>query len=248
MEAKTVSIKRCFRKAFEAFGANPVPAIFGFFFFIVIKLVGQMIPFVGIAFTIFLDAAFIGGAAILALNLVNNEEPAIENIFSGFKKYKQFMGTYWLYVVIMLLSPIPFGLGALLCLVLEPIQFRAFRGGYETLASFIDITILVIMIASIAISVIVYIALLLKWFFVYFIIADRENEDTVIQAFKRSSKMTKGHRIKLLITAVVMGLFGISGMLVCGLGMFVTMPVAWCGIASVYNELKIPESNAGINI
>lgn len=238
METKTISIKRCFGKGWEAFKINPVPAIFGFFLFTIIKVVGQNIPFLGIGFVMFLAAPFTGGMAILMLNLVNNEKPAIENIFSGFKKYGQFMGVYWLLIVILALSALPFGLGALTCTLLEPMQFQAFDRGNEALASTLDTLILVIILLAVAISVILYIALLLKWFFVYFIIADSENEDTVIDAFKRSSKMTKGNRIRLLLAAFVLALFSISGVIGLGIGIFVTAPIAGCGMASIYNELK----------
>lgn len=238
MERKTISIKRCFRQGWEAFKANPITAIFGCFLFTIIVVIGQNIPFLKIGFVIFLRGPFTGGATALALNLVNNNKPAIENIFSGFKKYGQFMGVYWLLIAILALAALPAGLGALVCSFLEPIQFQAFDRGNEALATTLDTLILVIMILTIAISVIIYISLMLRWLFVYLIVADGWNENRVITAFKRSSKITKGHRIKLLFVVLIMSLFALSGIIGLGIGIFITAPIAWCGIASIYNEVK----------
>lgn len=250
MKNQIISIKKTFHHGFQIFSDNPVPAIFGCLLFSIITFVGNLIPFLNIGFTIFLAAPLTGGMAILALKLVLNDKPMTKHIFDGFRNYGQFMGAYWLLclvtIIIWVIAAIPFGIAVLACELLDMLQGKAFHAGHETIASIIDYTIPVIGIVVIAVSVITAIMLSTRFLFTLLIVADKEQDLTVIESLKESNRITKGKLVQLALNMIVLGLFATAGVLAGGIGIFITTPIVWCSIAWIYTKLKM-DDKAGNN-
>jgi uncharacterized membrane protein len=102
-----ISIGECLGKGWAAFKRHPGTVLGGFFLYTLISVVGQSIPFLNIAFLIFIMAPLAGGLVILFLRLAKDASPAVGDIFDGFDKYGKFMGAFWLLYVAILGCAIP---------------------------------------------------------------------------------------------------------------------------------------------
>lgn len=216
------SLKSCLVKGWNAFKSNPTVSVLGSFLLIII------IP---ISFPIFLQAPFIGSGTTLALNLVNRNA-AVPDVFSGFRKFSLFMGVFWLHMLGIGVFAIPGGIGGYLIL-----EWGSDALKVNPLAE--NVIPFVIGIVVVIISVIMWLILVVsKWLFVFFIVADDWNDKSILAAFKKSSTITKGNRVKLLLSFLLLWLFAISGAIIFFVGILVTTPIAVCAMASIYQELK----------
>lgn len=218
-----ISIGECLGKGWEGFQRHPGTAIGGFFLYMLISVVGQSIPFLNIAFLIFISAPLAGGVVILFLRLAKDASPAVGDIFDGFHKYGKFMGAFWLLYAIVLACAIPALIGV-------GIAVYAARQLGDGAAAAIGVT-------GGLVSLVIVIVVAIRWVFVFFLLGDEENLG-VIDAFKKSSELTRGWRVKLFLTLFVMGLISFLGILLLIVGMFVTGPIVGIGVAWLYVEAK----------
>jgi uncharacterized membrane protein len=217
-----ISIGECLGKGWEGFQRHPGTAIGGFFLYMLISTVGQSIPFLNIVFLIFIAAPLAGGLVILFLRLAKDASPAVGDIFDGFDKYGKFMGAFWLLYAIVLACAIPALIGVGIAMAAE----RQLGDG----AAAIGVT-------GALVSVVVVIVVAIRWVFVFFLLSDEENLG-VIDAFKKSSELTRGWRGKLFGMLFVMSLVSFLGLLLLIVGMFVTGPIVGIGVAWLYTEAK----------
>jgi len=164
--------------------------------------------------------------AILALNLVNRNRPEIGDIFKGFEKYLHFMGVFWLLIAIVIVAYIPTAIGSLLGAAI----------GVRALASFLSLV-------GFLVTVVLIIGAMTRLGFALFIVAENLHEGSVMTAFKKSVEITERNYVNIFVTLLVAYLIGAAGTLACFIGMFVTVPIAWCMFAALYNDLK-PQSPA----
>jgi len=218
-----ISIGECLGKGWEGFQRHPGTAIGGFFLYWLISMVGGSIPFLNILFLIFVSAPLAGGIVIFFLRLAKDASPAVGDIFDGFDKYGKFMGAFWLLYVIVLACAIP-------ALIAAVIAFAAQRSLGGTAVGIIAVT-------GVVASLVIVIVVAIRWVFVFFLLADEKNLG-VIDAFKKSSELTRGWRGKLLLTLFVMSLVSFCGLLLLIVGMFVTGPIVGIGVAWLYTEAK----------
>jgi len=218
-----ISIGECLGKGWEGFQRHPGTAIGGFFLYMLISVVGQSIPFLNIAFLIFVMAPLAGGVVIFFLRLAKDASPAVGDIFDGFDKYGKFMGAFWLLYVIVLACAIP---AVIMVLIAVAAQRQIGDGAAAAL-----------MVTGGLASVVIVIVVAIRWVFVFFLLADEKNLG-VIDAFKKSSELTRGWRGKLLLTLFVMSLVSFCGLLLLIVGMFVTGPIVGIGVAWLYVEAK----------
>jgi uncharacterized membrane protein len=189
-------------------------------------VVGQSIPFLNIAFLIFVSAPLAGGLVILFLRLAKDTSPAAGDIFDGFGKYGKFMGAFWLLYAIVLACAIP----AIIAVVIFPPLAGAERQLGDGATAALAVTgVLVLLVIVIVVAI--------RWVFVFFLLADEENLG-VIDAFKKSSELTRGWRAKLFGMLFVMTLVSFLGVLLLIVGMFVTGPIVGIGVAWLYTEAK----------
>lgn len=76
----------------------------------------------------------------------------------------------------------------------------------------------------------------LKYSMVIYLIIDKDMG--VMDAFKESSKMTKGSKGTILIYGWGFALLNLVGMLALGLGLLVTMPITWIANGLIYVHLS----------
>ena len=221
-----ISIGECLGKGWEGFQRHPGTAIGGFFLYWLISMVGGSIPFLNILFLIFVSAPLAGGIVIFFLRLAKDASPAVGDIFDGFDKYWKFMGAFWLLYVMILACAIP----AIIAVVFLP----PLPGAERQLGS---VAVGVIAATGLLASVVIMIVVAIRWVFVFFLLADEENLG-VIDAFKKSSELTRGWRGKLFGMLFVMSLFSFCGLLLLIVGMFVTAFIMGIGVAWLYLEAK----------
>jgi len=63
-----------------------------------------------------------------------------------------------------------------------------------------------------------------------------------IEAMKESARMTKGHRWRLFLFGIVLGLLNIAGALALLVGLFVSIPVSALALVHVYRALEKKEA------
>lgn len=229
MSERTFSVGGTVSRGWTAFAQQPGIMIGGSLLYFAISFVGGMIPFVSIVFNIVLLPVIMGGYTILVINVVSGRRAEIGDLFAGFNKFGQWLGTYWLLALVMFIAMIPAGVLAVIGLGV----FSATGGtdaGDVILAVTISFAVLVFMACMIAVGLI--------WGLVYWIVADDWNDDSVIAAFKKSAAITRGHRGTLFLVFLVAGLISMAGFLVLFVGAIVTVPLAACILAAAYKELK----------
>ena len=150
VQTESVDLGRAFSVGIDAFKRYPglvigVPALY-----FVLNMAGQSIPVLQVLYMIFIQPPIAGGLVIFALNVINDRNPTVGDLFAGFQEYGKWMGTYWLLTAISLACLIPaliaFGIGA--ALELE------------------DASIVVIVLGSL-VSLEALIMVMMRWIFVY---------------------------------------------------------------------------------
>ena len=227
MQVKSISAGRALSVGFDAFKRQPGLVIGVSVLYFVLSLVGQNIPLLNILYSIFIQPAIVGGFAIFVLNVVDDRNPTVGDLFAGFQHYWRWMGVHWLLAAISLACFLPglimFGIGALLS-----------QSGGE------DASIVAIVL-GVLVSVVILVAVTLRWMFVYYCAAEGRN---TMDAFKRSAQVTEGVRLQLLWAAIVLGLVAISGVIALGVGLIVTLPIATIAYASLYRDLAAAMGSA----
>jgi hypothetical protein len=74
-----------------------------------------------------------------------------------------------------------------------------------------------------------------KWGFAFF---EGLSGDGVVEAFRRSSELTKGHWLRLWFMLIVLYAFSGAGVFACYFGMFVTSTISMNVTTAIYLELK----------
>ena len=116
--------------------------------------------------------------------------------------------------------------------------------GVDSISHFVYIVLVMILVKMIVVFGLVLliipgiIAALALMFSQYVIIENHGGEVEVFDALKKSCKMTKGYRWKLLWLSIVLGFFNLFGAIALLVGLVVTIPMSSIIVASVYKELK----------
>lgn len=211
-----LSIGECVSDGWNGLKQNAGAAIGGFVVFFIIEFVAGLIPVVNIIFVLLVTPALAGGLVILSLNLARNSSPEVGDIFKGFQKYGNFLGAYWLLVLISLLCCIPAFIG---------FGIDAARGSDPS-----GFTIVLGLV-----SAVIMIVVMLRLCMVFYLIAEGSG---VTEAFSKSTKITEGYRGTIFLLGIVNSLIIIAGLLVLGVGYFVAAPIAVIAFASAYIKLE----------
>lgn len=220
MHTKSVDLGRAFSVGLDAFKRYPGVTIGAVAIYLVFNAVSNSNPILGFFYGIFIQPPIVGGLVIFALNVINDRNPTVGDLFAGFQEYGKWMGTYWLLNAITLACCIPglivVGIGVALGLFGED--------------AFIPVVALAVLI-----SIAVLIAVTLRWAFVYYAAAEGRG---TLDAFNRSAELTEGVRPQLLLAMIVLGLFAMCGVFVLVVGVIVTGAIALCAFAAIYRDLR----------
>lgn len=204
----------------DGFKSNAAAAILGLLVWLIVYTALAVIPFVNLAILI-LAGPLVGGLMTLMLNLAKRSDPKIGDVFAGFSKFGRYLGLFWLFTLMILLAYIPAIIGFAVGAVVQD----------QTVTP-------VIMGVGGLISVIVVIYLATRFLFVWHVVADNWEDGSVMAAFRKSSQITEGNRLKLFGSMIVLTILAQIGFLLLGVGILLTGPIANIAIASVYLQLK----------
>lgn len=220
MEKSPPGIGQAFNDGIAGFSKNAVMIIVATLVYMVIVLIGSMIPFVNFLFAALVSPVLIGGYMIFSLNVAKGKEPKFEDLFASFSDYVTWLGAYWLLVAYALL----FGIPAIILIIIGVLVGGCF-----------GVTLMVIGYIG---WLVLFFIFVLKWYFFMFIIADNWHDGGIKTAFDKSVLLTKDRLVEVFLVALVMGIFAGAGGIVLGVGMLLTMPIAAIGIASYYLRIK----------
>lgn len=210
----------------EAVQRNMGTAILGMLVYCAIIIPLSLIPFVNYLYQWFIAPAFIGGMVMFSLKLLNNSNPAVGDVFSGFQKYLNFLGTYWLYMVVMIGAGIPVGIGCLIAFL----GMHLNSGNATTMPAAIT---LIVVTGLITLVLMTY--LFTRFAFAFYLVADGNG---IIEAFQNSWAMTEEKFWSVLGIGIILYIIGGAGAVACGVGMLFTYPICLCGFASQYVALR----------
>ncbi len=210
--------QECVSEGWKHFKQNKAVAILGCAIYLWLSVCVSGLPaFAWIFYDLIIDPAMQGGLAILSLNLARNQSPRILQIFKGFERYWSFLGATWLLYGVFALCLLPIGFG----LIID---------------SAIDVYTILFSILSIALIAHFF----LRWFMVTYLIADGFS---VIEAFRKSARMTRGYRARLLMLFLLSLLLALAGFMLFFLGSLVTFPVSAIACAVAYARLADSQSS-----
>ena len=227
MQGRLLGIGESLSAAWQTFTRFVGLLIGVYLVYLVIAAGGGAIPFVGPVISLFLTPPLMGGMIIVGLKAIRGEAPEFGEMFGGFKDYWRWMGVYYLFTVIMLAAMIPAGIGVLIAWGLGLFK--------HTNVSSADIpAIAIIAIFGLA-SVILYIALAIRYMFAFYEVADGAE---IMESFTKSAELTEDRRLQLIWIAIVLGLFSVLGVIGCGIGIILTGLLAYLAFMHIYVGLK----------
>lgn len=219
-----VSIGHALGVGWEAFKRYPWLAIGAF---LIYEIAGQVSSFAA-AFAV---PPLFGGLLIFTLKMLSDDKPRIDDLFVGFHRYWDWMGTYWLMAAIALGAVLVSALAMGVPVGLVYLLLQAVGGALsEPFAA--------VLTAAWIVGLIVLSSLLMvPWSFALFATAEGAG---VSESFRRSVELTRGLRWPIFWAHLAVTLVAISGALLCGIGMLATVPVSYAMWAAIYLDLKGP--------
>ena len=176
-------------------------------------VVVSMITIIG--YFVVVPVFFFGGIKFL-LNMVDGQ-PSFDDLFAGFKNYLTALGRMLLLTVIFVT----------MALLAESLVF---------VGQYLD------SVALVAIGGVIYLAfafgVLVRFYFAVFLVVDRDMG--AIDSLATSWRMTQGKTLKLVGLAILSSFIAVAGMLACGIGMFLTVTMAYVMYASAYRQIIGP--------
>ncbi len=223
-----LSIGTCIEEGWSGFKKNVGTAIGILMVYLVLTIVGGAIPVVNFVFNIVVAPILSAGLAIFALKVARGEEAKVDDLFRGFNNFGSFLGAYWLYAAIFIAAIIPAGIGYLIELAMHGWSFN-----------FVPVVSISLGITGTVVLVIA----MLRLSMVYYLIIDGM---AVMDAFRESARMTKGHTGTLFLLVLLLGLIMLLGFLLLVVGALFAAPVCMIAFAAVYESLKRSEAGQGV--
>jgi len=231
MEQK-LDIIKCYKEAWQSFRVHWKLAIGGMLIYFLITYSGSIAQYSNAPFELqyiywlmylFVFPPLMLGVTVLSLNLAGVSVPELKDLLSGFRTYWKSIGLYLLYMLIISVISLPF---------VAIFGFLIIGAMFVGAESYVTVLIILgIIIMGIVLS------LTVRWFLVFFVLAD-EQEIGIIACFKRSSQITKGNRLRLIGSLLMIIPVMLIGMLAFGIGILVAAPICMIALARAYLWLK----------
>lgn len=224
----------CISRGWELLKGNFGPLFGGFLVYVLVAVVLGIlsgIPFVGPIFSLanlVVTGPLMGGLYYLYLKVVRGEMAEVGDVFAGFRK--AFMQLFLGYLVPGLLS----GLCLIPVAVVAGITLLpSLKHGIE---NFHPETAQLVIISIVALLCLIpMIFLQMSWIFTMPLIIDREMDFWT--AMKTSWKRVNLHWWQVFGLVLLIGLVNVVGVLVCCVGVLVTMPVGFAALMYAYETI-----------
>ena len=222
MQTGPLSLKRAFSEGFAAFKKQPGMSLGGY-------LLGY---FIGAGVWPFIGGPMAGGMCKLFLKIARDENAEIGDLFSCFKDFWKWTGICWLWIPIQVACYLP--VIPLAILNFMPLILADRPGAPEPPATLV-IRVFAVHFSLIFIGTLIFLAAAAKWGFAFF---EGLSGGGVVDAFRRSSELTKGNCLRLWFMLIVLYAFAMAGIFACYFGAFVTMAISMNIATAIYLDLK----------
>lgn len=182
----------------------------------------DLIPWAGDVLSFLFGPVLAGGAALLAMRMVEDRQPRFGHLLAGFGRAVPLVITQCLYLLMLL---------GVLAPVILPIVLAGEFADPATLLFAVMSSVLLIPLMPVAIF------LALRFAFLTYLLMDSRRVG-VLDAFARSWTMTRGVFWRLFGLLLLTGVLQLAGMLALLVGLFVTLPMAMLAWSEAYARLR----------
>ena len=233
----SIDIGTCLSRSWELFTANPglligaylvIGLVFGALW-AVMAVIGLVIPFVGNLASIFITGPLVGGVVWFTLRLLRGESPTVGDMFSGFSRQTGQL----------ILGSVVQGLITLACMLpfmvmagVLGFSANARRGQANPEMFTVGLVIAMAFAGLIAFVAIMYLTTV--WIFSYFLMMDKRMK--FWDAMQLSRRRVAQRFWMTLLFIFVGGLISGAGVVLCFVGLLVSMPLYWGMLAYLYED------------
>jgi uncharacterized membrane protein len=230
-QAASFDLFACLSRSFALWTGNFLPLVGVTLLALIVQLVANMIPLLGILSSLLLTGVFTGGIYYYYIGKIRGEPRDVGDIFAGFSK--AFLP---LLLTGLLLNLISF---ALLALFFGPIFVALFSAALtSTPESFQFPALSGAAAVWMAVGLIPLLYLNVCWVFAYALVIDQGlGPWTALEVSRRVVSRRWFSMFFLLICAGILGMLGIIGL---GVGVIFTIPLAFGAILYAYEDLCRP--------
>ena len=170
---------------------------------------GCLVPLLNFPFILIALAPTVGSLPMIAVAVARGDAVPWWAPLLGFRRYERFLGLFWV--------PYLFAAGASIPLLLALWIDRNFFYGKVGPP---------LILPALAISVTLLAVLLHRYVLAPFVAADLARDRPLSEVLERAAGLVEGRRLEVFLHLFVIVLFGFSGVLVFGVGVLITAPLA----------------------
>ena len=225
---RDLGIIECIGDGWDRYKVNLGIATGGLLLYFLIVAIGSFIPIIKFVFGFVIAPALAGGLYLFFLNVAQNQNPRIEDLFDGFHRFMPLLGLQWLATLVGVAVMIP-GIIAL---------FFIIGGSKMTIA---------VGICIIGINLFFLIWLITRYSMVYFILME-DRQILLFDALRKSADLTRGNAHNLFLLGLVSGIICAAATLCLIVPVIFAAPALHTAYAMAYLKLKeyAAESGAGV--
>jgi len=224
-----LEIGKCIERGWELFKRHPGTLLGGVILIMVIQCVIALLPFVGGIAGLIIGGAMAGGLFWLFIRAIRAESGGVGDVFAGFSRgFVQLMLGHIVKGLLAWLAIIP---GAIFLGIGIAVHVAARAHGHSLIG--IPLLTLGALLLLAAIPIAIYLSTC--WYFTLPLIIDKGMDFWAAMKFSRA--MVRKHWWNVFGVMFVSGLVAIAGVLACGLGVFVTIPIALAAMMYAYEDI-----------
>ena len=185
--------------------------------YLVVTAIGLWLPLLNLAF-LFAGVAPLTGGLFILLRNAHHGTPRPGDLIQGFREIERWVGVYWCWVLSMVLPFFPLAIGVFLSTRFPGAPWRWYPA-YATLALSLCIAVLV----------------LTRFVYALPLAAQQPRDTSVSVLFAHSGALVDGRFWASLGRFALLVIAGLSGVLVAGVGVLVTLPLALLAFQALYD-------------
>lgn len=225
----SASIGDALSRAWKTFTGNAGVMIGGGLLLLLVGMIGNVIPILGVLIGFVINGPIAGGLYLLYLRCVRGEQASVGDGFAGFGP--QFLQLMLGNIVVGLLAVLCVMPGAVL-LVIGGFAGSVMRGGgIQTVGG--GIAVIGVIVFLIGMLVTIYLSV--GWCMTLLLVIDKRLD--FWRAMGVSRRRVNQHFFRVLLFLFVSSIISILGVLALGFGLFVTVPLAVAMVACLYEDM-----------
>ncbi|HJZ13236.1 MAG TPA: hypothetical protein VJ521_13860 [Acidobacteriota bacterium] len=223
----------CIRNSWELYKSQFTDIFIASLVIVLLSSVLGAVPYLGSVASLILNGVFYGGLFHFYLKRIRGQKAEIAEVFTGFQLNPgQLMLGGAVPSLLTLLAAFLPALPFLIAFIPAAIVFsESSERNIEILTSALGAFAIVSLLVCIAVGAFCF----LIWMFTLPLIVDKKLD--FWQAMEMSRKTVMRNFLKVLGLSILAGLISISGVLLCCIGVLLTMPIGFGAVAFAYEDL-----------